>query len=98
MDMTINKESNGSEVTLQVSGRLNTLTAPSLEKELEESLPNVTKLTLDFQNLEYISSAGLRLLLVAHKKMNGNLVIKNLNDSVKEVLGMTGFLDIITVE
>lgn len=97
MDMTINKESNGSEVTLQVSGRLNTLTAPSLEKELEESLPNVTKLTLDFQNLEYISSAGLRLLLVAHKKMNGNLVIKNLNDSVKEVFGMTGFLDIIVI-
>lgn len=97
MDMTINKESNGSEVTLQISGRLNTLTAPSLEKELEESLPNVTKLTLDFQNLEYISSAGLRLLLVAHKKMNGNLVIKNLNDSVKEVFGMTGFLDIIVI-
>ncbi len=98
--MTIQKNLNGTALTVAVEGRLDTTTAPQLEKELKESLPGATELTLDFTKLEYISSAGLRVLLTAHKTMSakGGMKVKNVNEIVQEVLDVTGFSDILTIE
>lgn len=98
--MTINKTLNDTALTLAVEGRLDTTTAPQLEAEVKDSLEGVTSLTLDFEKLEYVSSAGLRVLLAAQKKMNaqGTMVIKNVCDDIKEVFDITGFSDILTVE
>ena len=97
--MTIEKNLNGTELTLTIVGRLDTTTAPILEQEVKE-LGGVTKLVLDFANLEYISSAGLRILLGAQKTMNkqGEMIIKNVNDTISEVFEVTGFVDILTIE
>lgn len=95
--MNINKELTGTALTLTVSGRLDTLTAPMLEQEIKASCGNITELTLDFQKLQYISSAGLRVVLGAHKAMKGNLVVKNVNEVVMEVFDVTGFSDILTI-
>ena len=97
--MTIEKNLNGTELTLTIVGRLDTTTAPILEQEVKE-LGGVTKLVLDFVNLEYISSAGLRILLGAQKTMNkqGEMIIKNVNDTISEVFEVTGFVDILTIE
>lgn len=98
--MTIQQQKNGSSLMLQLEGRLDTATAPQLEACLKESLDGVTSLTLDFASLDYISSAGLRVLLSAQKRMNdqGKMVIRNVNDVINEVLEMTGFADILTIE
>ena len=95
--MNIEKELMGTALTVTVSGRLDTMTAPVLEQELKESYGEVTELVLDFQNLQYISSAGLRVVLGAHKTMNGKLVVKNVNQTVMEVFDITGFTDILTI-
>lgn len=99
--MQINTFKEDTVLIMKVSGRLDTMTAPELEKELGSvCLDGITKLVMDFSDLEYISSAGLRVLLIAAKKMkgNGSFAVRNLNEIVKEVLDVTGFLDILTVE
>ncbi|MCD8021291.1 MAG: STAS domain-containing protein [Clostridiales bacterium] len=98
--MDINKNGNGSNLTLRLSGRLDTVTAPQFEEELKKCLTDVSQLILDFAELAYISSAGLRVLLFAQKTMNkqGNMVIKNVNETIMEVFEITGFSDILTIE
>ena len=98
--MTINKTTNGSELTIALEGRLDTTTAPMLDEELKSALDGVTKLTFDFGKLEYISSAGLRVLLSAQKIMNkqGSMVIKDVNEEINEIFEVTGFVDILTIE
>lgn len=95
--MNITKESSGTALTVAVSGRLDTMTAPALEQELKAVFGKITELTLDLQELQYISSAGLRVVLSAHKAMKGNLVIKNVNEVVMEIFDVTGFSDILTI-
>ena len=95
--MNIEKELLGTALTVTVSGRLDTMTAPALEQELKASYGEVTELVLDFQNLQYFSSAGLRVVLGAHKTMKGKLVVKNVNQTVMEVFDITGFTDILTI-
>lgn len=99
--MTIKKRTEGEKITLELEGRLDTSTAPSLEQEIKDSVTGeIRELILDFRRLQYISSAGLRVLLAAQKKMNrqGSMVVKNANDMVTEVFQVTGFIDILTVE
>ena len=98
--MTIEKKINGEAVTLIVSGRLDTQTAPELEKELDSILSGLKELTFDMTNLEYVSSAGLRVILKAQKAMNtqGSMKLTGVNDSIMEVFDITGFLDILTIE
>ena len=98
--MTIEKKINNEAVTLIVSGRLDTQTAPELENELEAVLPGIKELTFDMTNLEYVSSAGLRVILKAQKAMNiqGSMKFTGVNDSIMEVFDITGFLDILTIE
>jgi len=98
--MTINKTLNGSALTIALSGRLDTTTAPELEKELKTSLDNVSELIMDFSQLDYISSAGLRVLLAAHKAMSGKgaMTVTHVNEIVREVFEVTGFTDILNIE
>ena len=98
--MTIAKNQNGKCLELALEGRLDTMTAPELEAELKAALPGAESLALDFAKLDYISSAGLRVLLAAHKAMlaKGGMKIKNVNEIVREVFDVTGFADILTVE
>lgn len=98
--MTIEKIQNGAELNLKVVGRLDTTTAPQLEAEFKDSLTGVTKLVLDFENLEYLSSAGLRAILGAQKTMSkqGEMIVKNVNDTINEIFEITGFIDILTIE
>lgn len=98
--MEINKNLNNDTLTIELIGRLDTTTAPQLENELKESLNGVCALILDFSKLEYISSAGLRVLLSAQKIMNtqGTMKVTNVNDEIKEVFEITGFNDILTIE
>ena len=98
--MTIEKKINQDAVTLIVSGRLDTQTAPELEKELDAVLTGLKELTFDMTNLEYVSSAGLRVILKAQKAMNaqGPMKLTGVNDSIMEVFDITGFLDILTIE
>ena len=98
--MTIEKKINGEALTLIVSGRLDTQTAPELENELDAILPDLKELTFDMTNLEYVSSAGLRVILKAQKAMNaqGSMKLTGVNDSIMEVFDITGFLDILTIE
>ena len=98
--MTIEKNLNGAELTVTVTGRLDTTTAPQLEAEFKQSITGVEKLVLDFASLEYLSSAGLRVLLAAQKVMNkqGEMIIKNVNDTINEIFEVTGFIDILTIE
>ena len=97
--MTITKTMNGAELTLALEGRLDTTTAPELEKELKEVMPGAERLVLDFSGLDYISSAGLRVLLSAHKFMTGKggMKVKNANEIVREVFDVTGFADILDI-
>ena len=99
MNMTIQKAQNGSELLLSLEGRLDTVTAPDLEKELTADYDAADSLTLDLARLEYISSAGLRVLLAAHKVMahKGGIKITNANDIVREVFEVTGFSDILNI-
>lgn len=98
--MDILKTQKDSALTLALVGRLDTVTAPSLEAEVNGSLDGVTQLVLDFEQLDYISSAGLRVLLAAQKRMNkqGTMTVKNANADIKEVFEITGFCDILTIE
>lgn len=98
--MTILKHQNGSSLTIALEGRLDTTTAPQLDETLKESLSGVNDLTLDFGKLEYISSAGLRVLLAAHKTMSrqGKMTVKNVGETVREVFDITGFADIFEIE
>ena len=98
--MTIEKNLNGTELTVTITGRLDTTTTPQLEAEFKQSITGVEKLVLDFSALEYLSSAGLRVLLAAQKVMNkqGELIIKNANDTINEIFEVTGFIDILTIE
>lgn len=98
--MTINKELDGTTLTVAVAGRLDTNTAPELEEELMNSLPGIKALVLDFEGLDYISSAGLRILLSVHKqmvKLDGMKVI-HVNQTIQDILDITGFTDILTIE
>ena len=98
--MTIEKKINNDAATLIVSGRLDTQTAPELENELDSILSGLKELTFDMTNLEYVSSAGLRVILKAQKAMNaqGSMKLTGVNDSIMEVFDITGFLDILTIE
>lgn len=98
--MEITKKLEGTALVVSLEGRLDTNTAPQLEAELKTSLNDVTDLTFDFEKLEYISSAGLRVLLSAQKVMNkqGTMVVINAIDEIKEVFEITGFCDILTIK
>ena len=98
--MIIEKKLNGTELIVSLAGRLDTTTAPQLEASLKESFDGVEKLVLDFTALEYLSSAGLRVLLGAQKTMNkqGEMIIRNVNDTITEIFEVTGFIDILTIE
>ncbi len=98
--MTITKNMNGTTLEVALEGRLDTMTAPELETELNQSMGSAESLVLDFSNLEYISSAGLRVLLSAHKVMSakGGMKVIKVNEIVQEVFDVTGFADILTIE
>ena len=98
--MTITKTLNGTSLVIALEGRLDTTTAPQLETELNDSLAGITELTLDFAKLEYISSAGLRVILSAQKTMNkqGSMVITNVCADIMDVFEITGFSDILTIK
>lgn len=98
--LNITKNVNGSEIKLILEGRLDTATAPQLEATLNSVLAGVTSLKFDLEKLDYISSAGLRVLLSAQKTMNkqGSMVISNVSPEVKEIFDVTGFTDILTIE
>ena len=98
--MTIEIKRNAKETVIELVGRLDTTTAPSLDKTINEDLGNSKNLVLDFKNLEYISSAGLRVLLGAQKKLQkiGSMKVINVCEEVMEVFEMTGFADILVIE
>ena len=98
--MTITTSREGEKMQIVLEVRLDTTTAPQLEVELKRSISGITELIFDFAGLEYISSAGLRVLLAAQKVMNkqGSLTIRNVNSVVMEVFEITGFVDILTIE
>ena len=98
--MTIDKNQSGSALTLALTGRLDTTTSPQLEAELKASLAGVEHLVLDFAALDYLSSAGLRVLLGAQKQMNkqGDMVVRHVNETIMEIFDVTGFADILTIE
>lgn len=98
--MTIEKIAEGNKLTVALGGRLDTTTAPKLETELKQNISGVEELVLDFAGLEYLSSAGLRVLLSAQKVMNrqGSMVVKHVNETVMEIFEVTGFVDVLTIE
>ena len=98
--MTIEIKKSVDELVLEITGRLDTITAPALDKTINENLGENKSLILDFKHLEYISSAGLRVLLSAQKKLhqNGTMKLKNVREEVMEVFEITGFVDILTIE
>lgn len=98
--MNISTDKQGNTLTISLEGRLDTTTSPELEACVEENLSDVTKLTFDLKDLEYISSAGLRVLLSAQKKMNkvGQMEVINVNDTIMEVFDVTGFVDILDIK
>lgn len=98
--MTIKKDINGSKMKIALEGRLDTTTAPQLEAEIKDSINGITDLDVDFSDLSYISSAGLRVLLSAQKIMNkqGKMTIYNANADIMDVFEVTGFIDILNVE
>ncbi|MBQ8053169.1 MAG: STAS domain-containing protein [Lachnospiraceae bacterium] len=98
--MTIDKKKEGNRLVLAVSGRLDTMTAPELENVIKDNMDGVEELILDFKDLEYISSAGLRVVLGARKAMGdkGSFSVRNLCSDVREIFDITGFSDIITIE
>ena len=98
--MTINTKLNDKALEIALEGRLDTMTAPELEAELSKTMGSADTLTLDFSKLDYISSAGLRVLLSAHKAMSakGGMKVTNVNEIVQEVFEVTGFADILDIE
>ena len=97
--MTLNKNLDGTTLTIEIIGRLDTTTAPQLDEEITASIGGINKLVLDFGQLEYISSAGLRVLLKSQKAMSrqGKMVIVNASETIREVFELTGFMDILTL-
>ena len=97
--MKINKSIENGKARYAVEGRLDTTTAPELEKELKNDMGSIDELTMDFSKLDYISSAGLRVLLSAHKEMSkkGGMKVTNVNEIVQEVFDVTGFSDILNI-
>ena len=98
--MTVTKTKDATKLTVKIEGRLDTTTVPLLEAEMKDALEGITDLVLDFSNLDYISSAGLRILLTLHKQMvkKGSMKVTNVNEIVSEVFEVTGFCDILNVE
>jgi len=98
--LDINKTLEGQSLVIKLSGRLDTITAPQLEEEVKADIDGVTELVFDCEALEYISSAGLRVLLSAQKTMNdkGSMVVRNVSDEIQEIFDVTGFSDILTIE
>ena len=98
--MTITEERNNNLITLKIEGRLDTTTAPTLEKTIDEFIDDITELVLDMKHLTYVSSAGLRVLLSTQKKMNkiGTMKLIGVCEEVMEVFEMTGFVDILNIE
>ena len=98
--MTIQQTKHGTDLTIALEGRLDTVTAPELEKELKEILDGASELVMDFEKLEYISSAGLRVLLSAQKVMGrkGGMKVTGVNETIMEIFEVTGFSDILTIE
>ena len=97
--MTINRKKDDSKLVLELLGRLDTTTATLFEDEINAITDNSVDLVLDFSELEYLSSPGLRVVLMAQKKMtkNGSLTVKNVNETVMEIFEITGFSDILTI-
>ena len=97
---SLQKAVSGAALTVALEGRLDTTTAPKLEEELRGSVDGITRLVFDVEKLEYISSAGLRVLLAMQKLMNqqGEMVLQNVNEAVMEVFEVTGFSDILSIE
>ena len=98
--MTINKNANGTLTTFEIIGRLDTITAPELEATIDACAAGLQELVLDCSALEYVSSAGLRVILKAQKLMSeqGELKLTNVNETIMEVFEITGFSDILTIE
>jgi len=98
--LNITKNLEDKKLTVYLEGRLDTTTAPQLEESMKESIGDVSELIMDFEKLEYISSAGLRVLLSAHKAMSAKdgMKVTNVNEIVREVFEVTGFADILTIE
>lgn len=98
--MNIVENLNGNQLCISLEGRLDTTTAPELEKVLSGSLEGVTELTFDMSALDYLSSAGLRILLGAQKRMNkqGSMKVVKVNETIMEIFEVTGFADILTIE
>jgi anti-anti-sigma factor len=98
--LSIEKKTNGDLLTIALTGRLDTVTASDLEKVIDTSLENVKELIMDFEKLDYISSAGLRILISAQKIMNnnGSMKVVKVNESIMEIFEVTGFADILTIE
>lgn len=98
--MNIEKKIDGTELTISLEGRLDTITAPQLEAELKHNVGDKKRLIFDFSSLEYLSSAGLRVLLSAQKVMNkqGEMIIKNVNETILEIFEITGFVEVLTIE
>lgn len=98
--MNITQNQNGNQLCLSLEGRLDTTTAPELEKVIKSSLDGVTELTIDMGSLDYLSSAGLRVLLGAQKTMNkqGSMKVVHVNETIMEIFDVTGFADILTIE
>lgn len=98
--MTINETRNGETIIIELGGRLDANTAPELEKAIEGIPADVKELVIDMEQLEYISSAGLRVILAAHKKMIkvGSMLVRKICDEIMEILDMTGFTDILSIE
>ena len=98
--LTINKTVENGKAILMPEGRLDTVTAPQMENAVKEILPGITELTFNFEKLEYISSAGLRVLLSAQKAMNaqGKMTVTGVNESIMEIFEVTGFSDILNIE
>ena len=98
--MNVVKKQNGSELLLEVEGAIDSTTAPDFNNVLEESMNGITSLIIDFQKVDYISSAGLRVLLVACKTMSkqGKMVIRHANNNIMDIFTMTGFVNILTIE
>ena len=94
--MNIKKSLSGTELTIMLEGRLDTMTAPELEKELD--FTGITSVEFDLADLEYVSSAGLRVILMVQKNMKGNFVLKNVKPEIMEIFEITGFADILTIE
>ena len=98
--MTINQNKSENKLTYAIEGRIDTKTAPELEAALKGALDGITELVFDFTNVSYISSAGLRVLLIAQKQMNkqGKMKVVNANSDLMEIFEVTGFTDILTIQ